>query len=47
MLRQHPMVKQAAVLARADRRGDRHVVAYVVPQQNDVAASMTWRSFLR
>ena len=46
-LNEHPDIKACAVLARDDTPGDRRLVAYIVPDENALAASADLRDFLR
>jgi amino acid adenylation domain-containing protein/non-ribosomal peptide synthase protein (TIGR01720 family) len=47
-LRQHPAVRETAVLACEDaRRGDKCLVAYLVANQEPAPALRAWRSFLK
>ncbi|HEX5719285.1 MAG TPA: amino acid adenylation domain-containing protein, partial [Thermoanaerobaculia bacterium] len=47
VLGRHPHVRQAAVLVREDRPGDRRLVAYVVGSEAGTLSSEPLRSFLR
>jgi amino acid adenylation domain-containing protein len=44
---QHPAVRQAVVLAREDTPGDKRLVAYIVPQQDQEIKASELRGFLR
>src|SRR4029077_9391152 len=46
-LRQHPAVKDSVVVMRNGVSGDKRLVAYVVPPQQDKPASSELRSYLR
>lgn len=46
-LSRHPAVRQAVVTARADRQGDKQLVAYVVFQDGSAPNHLELRSFLR
>ncbi len=47
VLKEHPVVREAVVLARDDVRGDKQLVAYVVPQRKQEIATGVLREFLR
>jgi len=47
VLAEHPAVRQAVVVCREDRPGDKRLVAYVVSQNGDVPASADLRSFVK
>jgi amino acid adenylation domain-containing protein len=46
-LAQHPAVREAVVLACEDQPGDKRLVAYVVPRQEQVLSTSTLRGFLK
>jgi len=46
MLAQHPAVRETVVIAREDQPGDKHLVAYVVPSQEQLTTSEL-RRFLK
>jgi amino acid adenylation domain-containing protein len=47
VLSQHPSVHSVVVIARVDTRGDRHLVAYIVPQQHIALTISDLRQFLK
>lgn len=46
-LRQHPQVREVVVIAREDKLGDKRLVAYIVPRQNQGSSTSELRLFLR
>ncbi|MHC5857702.1 non-ribosomal peptide synthetase [Nostoc sp.] len=46
-LRQHPQVREVVVIVREDKLGDKRLVAYVVPRQNQGSSTSELRLFLR
>jgi len=47
VLRQHPNIKESLVLAREDIPGDKRLVAYIVPTQEEVPTLDSLRHFLK
>jgi amino acid adenylation domain-containing protein len=47
VLAQHPTVQEAVVIAREDRPGDKHLVAYIVPFETQVPSVTELRLFLK
>jgi surfactin family lipopeptide synthetase A len=47
ILRQHPQVREAVVVAREDTPGDKRLVAYAIPTQGQRPANKNLRSFLK
>ena len=46
-LARHPSLREAVVIAREDREGDRRLVAYVVPRNGTVPTAATMRAWLQ
>ncbi|WP_199304817.1 non-ribosomal peptide synthetase [Coleofasciculus sp. FACHB-125] len=46
-LNQHPVVSETAVIVREEIPGDKHLVAYIVPNQKQAPASINLRQFLK
>ncbi len=46
-LTQHPKVRETLVIARDDRPGDKYLVAYVVPQKEQLPTTAELRGFLK
>ncbi|HEY9665235.1 MAG TPA: alpha/beta fold hydrolase, partial [Coleofasciculaceae cyanobacterium] len=47
VLTQHPQVREALVIAREDRPGDKYLAAYVIPEKQQVSCSNELRDFLK
>jgi len=46
LLSRHPAVKEAVVIVKADQAGDKSLVAYIIPQQDECIDTSELRSFL-
>ncbi|MGZ9226551.1 MAG: non-ribosomal peptide synthetase, partial [Anaerolineales bacterium] len=46
-LQQHPAVKQVIALAREDTPGEKRLVAYIVPRDEELSTAQEWRQFLQ
>lgn len=47
VLTQHPQIREALVIAREDRPGDKYLAAYVIPEKQQVSGSNELRDFLK